>query len=1133
MSKNECNSSQKKRIRCSKKFVGKVSNDDIQQEKKNYLIRHVSHEIPIKGFSPIKMSKTFKKKKMIYLSKNSNIDFTDSNTIIKEETENKSNSKNKKNKLNTKKVQSTQKKIEAIKNNVSSKKIIEEKNINNKNIVELKKMKINSFYKVLKNKKQEIDSNIYENELISLTERNNNQILFKNLNNGNEDENNRKFNISKKLKKICNDNIKHYDDNEKEKINENLDNEVLITEEQEEMHNIPITERNISKIINFPNVSKNPFLNDNNLNKQHKNKNKKDNSIIKSSVGTFLNSSTNESYKNINELSYSNRVVPFAFSENLKTDLNIKNGENELYHNFLNLSKNSDLDKFSEVFNKILKLPKELININYQDEKGYSALHNSCEEGNKKIVEILLKEKSDINIKTKENKTPLHLSIIKGNFDICKILIENNAEINVIDNENNTPLHYACINNQLKIIKYLLEKRANNEAKNLNGKRPIDLTENKEIITLLKEYSSKNSSKKTIHNDENKIINSKFKKNYSGIPKIYINEEKINSLNEKFKKLKIENKLIERKNSNTYRESTSSQKKINVFYSSKQANKIKNYSIDSKKYKNINQSYTTTNYNNFKNNLTSQIGGLNHIENKKKKKRCEYLSKSSKNNFIFNSDFNFNKKNKRRKNIISNNNLSCNYFSEEETISSQNNLTYFSKRKIKRKCSRKRKNEFNSNNKSNDKDIKDVVKSKEHFEKCDVINKNKSKEKLLTNNSNKSSNKCNSNKKINQKTKIKQNINHDKEDLNDIKSFSTKGLPTLLKNSNNSKNKLIQNKINNTKSNKILKSIVEEKINLSSFISLAILGRGSFGEVYLVQKKDTKKKYAMKVLNKDKIMYQNLLKYVKAERNVLSITNHPFIVKLYFAFQTINKLFLILEYCPGGDLSKHLYFEKKFLEPRAKIYICEVLLALEDLHKRNIIFRDLKPDNVVLDEEGHCKLTDFGLSKEGVYESQGAQSFCGSIAYLAPEMLQKKGHGKAVDWYLLGVLFYEMLVGITPFFSNTKEQIFFNIENEELRIPQFVPNEAANLLRKLLERNPQKRIGSSNLDAEEIKRDPYFKDVNWDDIYNKRIKAPFKNNYNRRAIHYFKKPKLFVKDDKNILDSNFLNDWSFIDETEI
>jgi serine/threonine protein kinase len=157
---------------------------------------------------------------------------------------------------------------------------------------------------------------------------------------------------------------------------------------------------------------------------------------------------------------------------------------------------------------------------------------------------------------------------------------------------------------------------------------------------------------------------------------------------------------------------------------------------------------------------------------------------------------------------------------------------------------------------------------------------------------------------------------------------------------------------------------------------------------------------------------------------VLSITRHPFIVGLNYAFQTRDKLFLILDYCPGGDLGKILSREKRFEEDRARIYLAEILLALEDLHKRDIIFRDLKPDNVVLDSDGHALLTDFGLSKEGVLDNQGAKSFCGSVAYLAPEMLKRSGHGKSVDWYLFGVLLYEMLVGIPPYFTNNKEKLF-------------------------------------------------------------------------------------------------------------
>ena len=353
------------------------------------------------------------------------------------------------------------------------------------------------------------------------------------------------------------------------------------------------------------------------------------------------------------------------------------------------------------------------------------------------------------------------------------------------------------------------------------------------------------------------------------------------------------------------------------------------------------------------------------------------------------------------------------------------------------------------------------------------------------------------------------------------------------------KTKLLEKTVEcNSHTRPILNPKIKEKVSLSNFTCLAKLGKGSFGEVYLVEKNNTKQKYAMKVLRKDRILNNNLMKYAIVERNVLSLSNNPFIVKLDCAFQTSSKLFLVLEYCPNGDLSKHLLIEKRFSEKKAKFYLCEVLLALEDLHKRDIIFRDLKPDNVILDKEGHCKLTDFGLSKEGVSESQYAQSFCGSLAYLAPEMLKKQGHGKAVDWYLLGVLFYEMLIGVTPYFALKKEDIFNNIENAELKIPDYISKEAAELLRRLLERDPNKRLGGGIKDAQEIKEHPYFKDVDWDKIYKKEIKPPIFMNYMSKMIHFYHKPRIFsneelINSNSDKPDPNMLMGWSFINNVKI
>ena len=173
----------------------------------------------------------------------------------------------------------------------------------------------------------------------------------------------------------------------------------------------------------------------------------------------------------------------------------------------------------------------------------------------------------------------------------------------------------------------------------------------------------------------------------------------------------------------------------------------------------------------------------------------------------------------------------------------------------------------------------------------------------------------------------------------------------------------------------------------------------------------------MKILSKDIMIKQNIIKYTYAEKNILCKIDFPFIAKLYCSFQTKSWLFMILEYCPGGDLGQILQREGKISEDAARIYLAEILLAIEELHKHEIIYRDLKPDNIVLDEEGHAKLTDFGLSKQGMKDNEYTMSFCGSIAYLAPEMLRRSGHGKPIDWYLLGVLLYELIVGIPPYFN--------------------------------------------------------------------------------------------------------------------
>ena len=248
----------------------------------------------------------------------------------------------------------------------------------------------------------------------------------------------------------------------------------------------------------------------------------------------------------------------------------------------------------------------------------------------------------------------------------------------------------------------------------------------------------------------------------------------------------------------------------------------------------------------------------------------------------------------------------------------------------------------------------------------------------------------------------------------------------------NSQNSTKQTLVNSTASSKqphFLSSIEYEdssshyssEINKQDFKILKVIGRGSFGKVYLVQKKDNEKLYAMKTLKKDLTIQQQTYQSTKGKCFILSLTNnncdvlaereilekidHPFIVKLHFAFQTPSKLYFVMDFLNGGELFYHLKKEGRFSENRTVFYAAEILLALECLHKNGIIYRDLKPENVLLDSDGHIKLTDFGLSKQGVVGNRNTYTFCGTPEYLAPEIVKGKGHSKAVDWWSL-VSFY-------------------------------------------------------------------------------------------------------------------------------
>ncbi|CAD8164851.1 unnamed protein product [Paramecium pentaurelia] len=313
----------------------------------------------------------------------------------------------------------------------------------------------------------------------------------------------------------------------------------------------------------------------------------------------------------------------------------------------------------------------------------------------------------------------------------------------------------------------------------------------------------------------------------------------------------------------------------------------------------------------------------------------------------------------------------------------------------------------------------------------------------------------------------------------------------------------------------------KNKIGPGSFQFYQKLGEGGFGQVYLVDKigQEPKKYYAMKILKKEDIDTSNIIKSAQIEKDVLKIMNHPFIVKLNYAFQTLDHLYLVMDLCSGGDLSTHLELVNNFPEYIVKIYAAEITLALEALHKQGIIFRDLKPENVVLDKDGHAHLTDFGLSKQGIDEEMINQSFCGTLAYLAPEMLMKKGHGRQVDWYMLGIFIYELLVGAPPYYDAEKEILKENIKRAPLKLPRHLSQEAKDIIIQLLIRDPKRRLGCKE-DSKEIKSHPWFNDINWQDCYNKKLQPP------KPLICHEPKVARKVTFSKNS-NRNKLNDWTF------
>ncbi|XP_049297766.1 ribosomal protein S6 kinase beta-2 isoform X1 [Anopheles funestus] len=302
------------------------------------------------------------------------------------------------------------------------------------------------------------------------------------------------------------------------------------------------------------------------------------------------------------------------------------------------------------------------------------------------------------------------------------------------------------------------------------------------------------------------------------------------------------------------------------------------------------------------------------------------------------------------------------------------------------------------------------------------------------------------------------------------------------------------------------------KLGPQDFELKKVLGKGGYGKVFQVRKTtgaDANSYFAMKVLKKASIVRnQKDTAHTRAERNILEAVRHPFIVELVYAFQTGGKLYLILEYLSGGELFMHLEREGIFLEDTACFYLCEIILALEHLHNLGIIYRDLKPENVLLDAKGHVKLTDFGLCKEHIQEGIVTHTFCGTIEYMAPEILTRSGHGKAVDWWSLGALMYDMLTGTPPFCADNRKKTVDAILKDKLNIPGYLTPDSRDLIRRLMKRQVSQRLGSGPTDGQAVRAHPFFKNVNWDDVVKRRLDPPIK-------------PVLASEDDVSQFDTKF------------
>ncbi|KAG1953519.1 protein kinase C theta type [Pimephales promelas] len=324
------------------------------------------------------------------------------------------------------------------------------------------------------------------------------------------------------------------------------------------------------------------------------------------------------------------------------------------------------------------------------------------------------------------------------------------------------------------------------------------------------------------------------------------------------------------------------------------------------------------------------------------------------------------------------------------------------------------------------------------------------------------------------------------------------------------------------------------KFTLDHFILHKMLGKGSFGKVFLAELKGSGQFFAVKALKKDVVLMDDDVECTMVERRVLSLAwEHPFLTHLYCTFQTRENLFFVMEYLNGGDLMFHIQTCHRFDLLRSTFYAAEIICGLQFLHSKGIVYRDLKLDNILLDIDGHIKIADFGMCKENMIGEARTCTFCGTPDYIAPEILLGHKYGTSVDWWSFGVLLYEMLIGQSPFHGHDEEELFQSIRTDDPCYPRWLPRDAKDILVKLFVREPEKRLGVKG----NIRQHPFFKEIDWNALEKRQVEPPFRptvksasdcSNFDKEFIN--EKPRLSVTDRLiiNSVDQSMFENFSFI-----